>query len=345
MPESGLTFFSTKRFDRETFDRHAADAGVSIRFLEARLTPETATLAEGSRAACLFIYDDGGRESLQRLSECGVELIALRSAGFNHVDLEAAEGLGLTVARVPAYSPDAIAEHALAMLLTLNRKTHKAYLRVREGNFGIDGLMGFDVSSRTIGVIGTGKIGSRFAEIVKGFGSRVVACDPYPDDSLAGVVEYLELDELLATSDIVSLHCPLTPESHHLIDEHALSVMKHGAMLINTSRGALVDTHAAIGALKSGKLGSLALDVYEEEGDIFFQDLSEQVLQDDTLARLLTFPNVLVTSHQAFFTHEAVEAIATTTTETVAGFLREGPRGVPSENLVRRASHVHASER
>jgi D-lactate dehydrogenase len=335
-----MTFFSSKRFDREAFDRHASGAGISIHHLEARLTPETAALAAGSRAACLFIYDEGGRASLERLAEAGVELVALRSAGFNHVDLGAAEELGLTVARVPAYSPDAIAEHAVAMLLTLNRKTHKAYLRVREGNFGIDGLMGFDVSSRTIGVIGTGKIGARFARIASGFGARVLAFDPYPDPALGSVAEYVDLDALLEASDIVSLHCPLTPESHHLINGRAFGVMKRGAMLINTSRGALVDADAAIAALKSGHLGSLALDVYEEEGDIFFRDLSDRVLHDDTLARLLTFPNVLVTSHQAFFTHEAVEAIAATTIRNVAGFVRDGVGGVPPENLVRLASHV-----
>ena len=342
MPEQQLTFFSAKRFDRDAFDRHAADTGISVRYLEARLTPETASLAAGSQSVCLFIYDDAGRDSLKELAGAGVGLIALRSAGFNHIDLEAAEDLAMTVARVPAYSPDAIAEHAVAMLLTLNRKTHKAYMRVREGNFGIDGLMGFDVSSRTIGVIGTGKIGARFAQIAGGFGSRVLAYDPFPDRALEGRVEYVALDQLLATSDIVSLHCPLTPESYHLIDERAFGVMKPGAMLINTSRGALVDADAAIAALKSGRLGSLALDVYEEEGDIFFQDLSERVIQDDTLARLLSFPNVLVTSHQAFFTHEAVEAIAGTTMRNVAGFARDGVGGIPPENLVRIQSHVHA---
>lgn len=344
MPDPDLTFFSAKRFDRDAFDSHAADTGISIRYLEARLTPETASLAAGSRSVCLFIYDDCGRTSLERLAEAGVNLIVLRSAGFNHVDLQAAQDLGLTIARVPAYSPDAIAEHAVAMLLTLNRKTHKAYQRVREGNFGIDGLMGFDVSSRTIGVIGTGKIGARFAQIAKGFGSRVVAFDPFPNESLATCVEYIELNELLATSDIVSLHCPLTPESHHLIDQDAFGLMRRGAMLINTSRGALVDAHAAIEVLKSGHLGSLALDVYEEEGDIFFQDLSEQVLQDDILARLLTFPNVLVTSHQAFFTYEAVQAIARTTVANVVGFFRDRESGIPAENLVRIESHVHGGE-
>ncbi|MEO1512896.1 MAG: 2-hydroxyacid dehydrogenase, partial [Planctomycetota bacterium] len=260
MSRPTLTFFSARQFDRAAFDRHAEGSGLSIRYLEARLTPETAALAAGDPMVCLFIYDDGGRESLRSLADAGVRLIALRSAGFNHVDLEAAEEFGLTVARVPAYSPDAVAEHAVAMLLTLNRKTHKAYLRVREGNFGIEGLMGFDVSSRTIGVIGTGKIGSRFAQIARGFGSRVLAFDPYPSEELSGFVEYVDLDGLLSASDIVSLHCPLTPESYHLIDDRAFGMMKRGAMLINTSRGALVDADAAIAALKSGRLGSLALD-------------------------------------------------------------------------------------
>ncbi len=340
MPETKLTFYSARRFDRDAFERHAGGTDVSIHYLEARLTPETAGLAQGSAAVCLFIYDEASRACLETLAGAGVGLIALRSAGFNHVDLEAADRLGLTVARVPAYSPDAVAEHAVAMLLTLNRKTHKAYLRVREGNFGIDGLMGFDVSSRTVGVIGAGQIGARFARILRGFGARVLAFDPYPSDSLADVVRYVELDELLGSSDIVSLHCPLTPESHHLIDGPALGKMRRGAMLINTSRGALVNTQDAIAALKSGHLGALALDVYEEEGDIFFQDLSEQVLQDETLARLLTFPNVLITSHQAFFTHEAVEAIARTTVENVAAFARGGADEIPPENLVRFRSHV-----
>lgn len=265
MNEADLAFFSARRFDRAAFDRHAENTELTVRFLEARLTPETASLAAGSRAVCLFIYDDGGRACLERLAEAGVGLVALRSAGFNHVDLEAAEELGLTVARVPAYSPNAVAEHAVAMLLTLNRKTHKAYLRVREGNFGIDGLMGFDVCSRTIGVIGTGKIGARFAAIAKGFGARVLGSDPFPDPSLSGVLEYMELDELLATSDIVSLHCPLTAETHHLLDAAALARMKEGAVLVNTARGPVVDEAALVDALDRGHLSGAGLDVYEDE--------------------------------------------------------------------------------
>jgi len=340
MSSPRATLYSAKRFDHDAFERHAADHDLPIRYLEARLTPETAQLASGTTAVSLFIYDDAGAACLERLADAGVQLIALRSAGFNHVDLEAADRLGLTVARVPAYSPASVAEHAVAMLLTLNRKTHKAYLRVREGNFGIDGLMGFDVSTKTIGVVGLGKIGACFARIARGFGSRVLAYDPYPGDDAGDIAELVSLDDLLSSSDIVSLHCPLTPESHHMIDADALSAMRRGAMLINTSRGALVDADAAIDALKSGQLGSLALDVYEEEGDIFFQDLSERVLQDDTLARLLTFPNVLVTSHQAFFTHEAVECIARSTVENIAGFLASGAEGVAPDNLVHYRSHV-----
>ncbi len=334
------TFFSTKRFDRESFEQPAEDNGTPLRFLEARLTPQTASLAQGTGAACLFIYDQGDEECLTALPSVGVRLIALRSAGFNHVDLRAAEQLGLTVARVPAYSPHAVAEHAMAMILTLNRKTHKAYLRVREGNFGIDGLMGFDLHSRVVGVVGTGKIGQQFARIALGFGCRVLAYDPVPSDILSGVVEYVELDELLSQSDVLSLHCPLTPSSHHLIDATAFSRMKPGVMLINTSRGALVDTGAALVALKQGRLGSLGLDVYEEEGDVFFQDLSDRILHDDLLARLMTFPNVLITSHQAFFTYEAVKAIAETTIQNIAGFARSGPEGIDPENLVHHEVHV-----
>ncbi len=258
----------------------------------------------------------------------------LRSAGFNHVDLAAAARLGLTVLRVPAYSPYAIAEHTIALLLTLNRKIHRANIRVREQNFSLDGLMGFDLHGKTMGVVGTGKIGAIVARILTGFGCTILACDPFPNqECLALGVEYTTLHDLLARSDVVTLHCPLTPQTRHLIDAAALGVCKPGMMLINTSRGGVVDTAAVIGALKSGRLGSLALDVYEEEGDLFFRDLSDQVITDDIFARLLTFPNVLITAHQAFFTKEAVRNIGETTIRNLTDFERGAPA---AENVVTR---------
>ncbi|MGP1273550.1 MAG: 2-hydroxyacid dehydrogenase [Phycisphaerales bacterium] len=332
--------YSTKRFDRESLASAASHANLTLQFLEHRLTAETAVLAEGRRVACLFVNDVADAEAIGALAAGGVELLALRSAGFNHVDLDAATRAGMVIARVPAYSPHGVAEHAAALLLSLNRKIHKAYLRVREGNFSIDGLMGFDLAGRTVGVVGLGKIGRCFARIMVGFGCTVLAFDPAPEADGIESVQRVDLDELLRRSDIVSLHCPLTPETFHMIDDDAVSSMRPGAMLINTSRGALIDTNAAIRGLKSGRLGSLGLDVYEEEGDLFFQDLSDRVLQDDVLARLLTFPNVLVTSHQAFFTREAVDAIAATTVRNIAGFLREGAAGIPEANRVSAEVHV-----
>ena len=308
-----VTVFSTKRYDREFLD--AANAGRhTLRYLEPRLTAETAVLAHGSEAVCLFVNDVADRAALEVLAELGVRFIALRCAGFNNVDLLAARELGMRVARVPAYSPHAVAEHAVALILALNRHLCRAHQRVREGNFTLDGLLGFDLHGKTVGVIGTGKIGACFATIMRGFGCTVLAHDRFPSPACeaAGVL-YTELDELLARSHIVSLHCPLTPETHHLIDEKTLTKMPRGAMLVNTSRGALVDTPAVIEALKSGHLGALALDVYEEESSLFFEDLSDRIIADDVFMRLTTFHNVLITSHQAFFTREALEAIASTT--------------------------------
>jgi D-lactate dehydrogenase len=294
-------------------------------FLEARLTPDTARLAEGADAVCAFVNDDLGAEVLGRLAECRVRLVALRSAGVNHVDLAAAERLGLAIGRVPAYSPHAVAEHAMALILTLNRKTHRAYNRVREGNFELDGLMGFDLVGKTAGIVGTGAIGAALARILMGFGCRVLATDPRPDpDCEAMGVTYTDLRDLLGQSDVVALQCPLTPDTHHLVDDDAIAAMKPGAMLVNTSRGAVVDTRALIRGLKSGRIGSLALDVYEEEGDLFFEDLSNRFIPDDVFARLLTFPNVLITGHQGFFTAEALSAIAGTTIANVTAFERDG---------------------
>lgn len=311
-----LTLFSTKPYDRRFFEAANAAHGHALRFLTPRLTPETAPLAEGAAAVCAFVNDQLSAEVLETLAAGGTRLIALRSAGFNHVDVRAARELGLTVARVPAYSPYAVAEHALALILTLNRRTHRAFNRVREGNFALDGLLGFDLHGKTVGVVGSGKIGRVFAGIAASFGCRVLAFDPYPAPGL----EYVGLDELLARADILSLHCPLTPETHHLIGAAAVARMKRGVMLINTSRGALIDTQAVIAGLKDGTIGYLGLDVYEEEEGLFFEDLSSRVIQDDVFSRLLTFPNVLITGHQGFFTEEALTGIAQTTLHNVTAF-------------------------
>ena len=316
-----VAVFSTKPYDREYLDRANAAHGHDLTFLEPRLTAETAALAAGFDAVCAFVNDDLGARALEVLAGGTIRLVALRSAGFNHVDLPAAEHLGLTVVRVPAYSPYAVAEHAVALVLTLNRKIHRAHARVREGNFSLVGLLGFDLRGKTVGIVGTGQIGRVFARIMAGFGCRLLAFDPYPhDECLALGVEYVPQDRLFSEADIVSLHCPLTPETHHLIDADALAQMHDGVMLINTSRGALVDTSAVVEALKGSKVGALGLDVYEEEEALFFQDLSDRVITDDVFARLQTFPNVVITGHQAFFTAEALEHIAATTLANVSAF-------------------------
>jgi D-lactate dehydrogenase len=309
-----VAVFDTKPYDREHLER-ASNGGVDWRFLEFRLNRETAQTANGARAVCVFVNDHVDRDCLQALATQKVELVALRCAGFNNVDLTAAKELKLSVTRVPVYSPYAVAEHAVALLLTLNRKVHRAFNRVRELNFGLNGLVGFDLYGKTAGVVGTGRIGRIFAQILRGFGMKVLAFDPVPSPDWAkqNDVEYVEPKTLAQKSDVISLHLPLTPETKHLIRRETLAVMKPGAILINVSRGALIDTRDLIEALKSGQLGGVALDVYEEEEGIFFEDLSGQVLQDDDLARLLTFPNVLITSHQAFLTREALSNIAQTT--------------------------------
>ena len=315
-----IAMFSTKSYDRTYFERANRAHGHEITFLEPRLLPETAPLAAGHDAVCAFVNDELSAEVLRSLKEHGVELLALRSAGFNHLDLEAADELGLTVARVPAYSPHAVAEHAVALILGLNRKLFRAYNRVRDGNFSLEGLLGFDLHGRTVGVIGTGRIGQIFAGIMRGFGCEVLGYDPYPNPDAEKALTYVSLDELFTRSHVISLHCPLTPETHDLIDAEAVARMRDGVMLINTSRGRLVDTSAVIDGLKSGRIGHLGLDVYEEEEALFFQDLSGQVIQDDVFSRLLTFPNVLVTGHQGFFTQEAVTNIAETTLANVTAF-------------------------
>jgi D-lactate dehydrogenase len=315
--------FSTKPYDRTYFNRFAGQYSQDITYFENRLEPQSLVLAQGFRAVCAFVNDQLDREVLTGLRDAGVELVALRCAGYNHVDVEAAKELGLGVVRVPAYSPHAVAEHAVALILTLNRKIHKAYNRVREGNFALDRLEGFDLYGKTVGVIGTGKIGQVFCTIMRGFGCRVLAYDPYPNEALKSLgVEYAPIDEVLSQADIVSLHCPLTPENHHLIDASALARMKNGVMIINTSRGALIDTQAILTALKNRRVGYLGIDVYEQETDFFFRDLSEEIITDDTLMRLIGFPNVLITSHQGFFTEEALVEIARTTLANLSAYER-----------------------
>lgn len=314
-----IAVFSTKPYDRRFLDQ-ANQARHELVYLDPRLTVETAPLAAGFRGICAFVNDKLDREVLQLLRANGTELIALRSAGFNNVDVPEAERLGMTVVRVPAYSPHAVAEHAVALLLSLNRMTFRAYNRVREGNFSLDGLLGFDLYGKTVGVVGTGKIGLIFADIMHGFGCTVLASDPCPPSDARPFAQYVSLDALLAEADIISLHCPLTPETHHLIDAQAIARMKDGVVLINTGRGRVVDTQAVIDALKSGKIGRLGLDVYEEEEQLFFQDLSQRVIGDDLFMRLTTFPNVLITGHQAFFTTEALANIAETTLANISAF-------------------------
>ena len=308
-----IAIFSTKPYDREFLE--AANARQhEMTFFEPRLTIETASLAEEFDAVCVFVHDKLDRETLQVLKDGGTKLVALRCAGYNNVDLEAAREMEIGVVRVPAYSPYAVAEHAMGLILTLNRKFHRAFNRVREGNFALEGLLGFDLHGKTIGVVGTGRIGLCFIRIALGFGSRVLVFDPQPSNELKTLdVQLVEMPQLLHESDIVSLHCPLTPQTHHLMNAQTLSQMKRGAMLINTSRGALVDANAVIESLKSGQIGALGLDVYEEEDAVFYEDRSGQIIGDDTLMILLSLPNVVITGHQAFFTREALENIAQTT--------------------------------
>ncbi len=314
-----VAFFSVHSYDREFFDEANVGFGHELQYFTTHLDTRTAVLAEGAEAVCTFVNDTLDPAVLEQLAQMGIRKVALRCAGFNQVDLRAAESLGIQVVRVPEYSPYAVAEHTIALILALNRKIHVAHSRVRDGNFRLAGLLGFDLHGKTIGVIGTGKIGLEFCRIMRGFSCRVLAYDLYPHPAAADIgIEYTSLDALLEQSDIVSLHCPLTPETHHLIDEEAIGRMKPGCMLVNTSRGALIDTPALIRALKQGTLGSVALDVYEEEGDLFFEDWSAHVIQDDVFARLLTFPNVLITAHQAFFTRDALQNIALTTLSNLA---------------------------
>jgi D-lactate dehydrogenase len=318
-----VAVFSAKSYDRTFLARAAEGTPIHWTFVEARLSAETAIVADGCDAICAFVNDRLDAPALERLAGHGVRMIALRCAGFNQVDLEAAARLDISVARVPAYSPYAVAEHTIGLILSAIRRIHKAYARVREGNFSLDGLLGFDLNGKTAAVIGTGKIGLLVAKLLHAFGCRVLLYDPYPSEEATEWGEYVSLDEALSQADVVTLHCPLTPETRHLIDTTRLGRCKQGVTLINTSRGALVDTRAVIDALKSGKIGALALDVYEEESELFFENLSDRVIQDDLFTRLLTFPNVVITSHQAFFTREAMEAIAATTVTNLLDY-RDG---------------------
>ncbi|MFL6591075.1 MAG: 2-hydroxyacid dehydrogenase [Chthoniobacterales bacterium] len=319
--------FDTKGYDRESFQRAAPNGEIEWRFLEMRLSAETAPLARGAQAACVFVNDHADRAALEIFYSLGVRHIALRCAGFNAVDLDAAKELGLAVTRVPAYSPYAVAEHAVALLLALNRKIPRASNRVHDLNFSLNGLVGFDLHGKTAGIVGTGKIGRVAAEILRGFGMRVLAYDPFPLPAWATEhgVEYCDAKTLARESSVISLHTPLTPETHHIIRRETLELMQPGTILINVSRGALIDTKALIEALKCGRIGGVGLDVYEEEEGVFFEDLSGQILQDDELARLLTFPNVLITAHQAFLTQEALGEISRVTVANLTAFANRLP--------------------
>ena len=324
-----IAFFSTQPYDREYFERYNEEH--EIIFFDAQLNEQTVNLAKGCDAVCGFVNDQLNASVIKSLAENGIKIIAQRCAGFNNVDLAAAKENKILVVRVPAYSPHAVAEHALALIMTLNRKTHKAYNRVREGNFSLQRLTGFDVFGKTVGVIGTGKIGQCFARIMQGLGCKVLAFDIIANKNLEAVgVQYLPLMEVLKQSDIISLHCPLTEQTKHLINETSLKVMKDGVMLINTSRGGLIDTKAAIVALKKGKLGYLGIDVYEQEEKLFFHDLSENIIEDDVIMRLLSFSNVLITAHQGFLTDEALTQIALVTLQNMSDF----EQGKKAQNAV-----------
>lgn len=317
--EMKIAVFSTCQYDQDFLERF--NTGHDLTYFNAPLSEMTVALTKGYDGICIFVNDAANAAVLIRLAENGIRLIVLRCAGYNNVDLKAAAELGIKVLRVPAYSPEAVAEHAMAMILTLNRKTHKAYNRIREGNFSLEKLMGFNLFGCKVALIGTGNIGKAFYKILKGFGCKIIAYDPFPDTGLqAEGLEYMSLESALNDADIVSLHCPLTERSRHMINSETLKLFSKGAMLINTSRGALIETVDVIEALKSGQLGYLGLDVYEQESNLFFHDRSEDIIQDDVIARLISFPNVLVTSHQGFFTREAMAQIATITFRNIDDF-------------------------
>ena len=323
-----IAFFDAKPYDRDSFNSvNEREFHYDIRYFKGHLTPDSVPLTHGTDVACIFVNDTANREVIRRLKENGVKLLALRCAGFNNVDLKAAEEAELPVVRVPQYSPYAVAEHAVALMLSLNRKIHRAYWRTRDGNFSLHGLMGFDMNGKTAGIIGTGKIARILIRILKGFGMNILAYDLHPDQRFAeeAGITYTTLDDLYARSDIISLHCPLTPETEHLINTDSIGKMKDGVMIINTGRGKLINTEMLIDGLKSKKVGAAGLDVYEEEGEYFYEDKSDRIIDDDTLARLLSFNNVILTSHQGFFTKEALHNIAEVTLHNIRDFLESKP--------------------
>lgn len=327
-----VAFFSTKPYDRVYFDQENQEAGHEITYYDTRLTRDTVKLAEGYECACVFVNDRLDASVLIALAAQGTRLIALRCAGFNNVDLQSAAELGLSIVRVPAYSPYAVAEHTVGLMLALNRKIYWANSRVKEGNFSLDGLLGFDIRGRTVGVIGTGKIGECVIRILHGFGCKIIAYDKYQNDACLELgVEYVELADLFARADIVTLHCPLFKDTYHLVCNDTIAQMKKGVMIINTSRGGLIDSKAVVDGLKAGKIGYLGIDVYEEEEDLFFEDKTFEIRTDDVFARLTTFPNVVITGHQAYFTEEAVKQIAKTTVENITAY----QSGADLENEVR----------
>ena len=321
-----VAVFSSKPYDRQYLGAAAQGSPHQLDFFEAKLNCDHVPLAADYDAVCVFVHDEVSGDVLRTLAEGGTRLVALRAAGFNNVDLEVAKEVGIRVCRVPAYSPYAVAEHAVALILSLVRRTNRAYNRVRDANFALDGLLGYDLHGKCVGVVGTGRIGTVFATIMRGFGCRLMAYDPYPNEAMKELgARYVDLPELFAESDIIALHAPLTPETHHIVDRESLAAVKPGVMIVNTSRGALIDTEAAIDALKDGRIGYLGLDVYEEEDAVgFFEDQSQSIIQDDTFTRLLTFPNVLITAHQAFFTSEALANIADTTIANLTAFEEQG---------------------
>jgi D-lactate dehydrogenase len=321
-----ITFFSTQPYDRRSFEEHNKKYGFDIKYLDVQLNEETASLAHGADAVCAFVNDRINAPIIRQLTELGVKVLALRCAGFNNVDLKAAQERGLVIVRVPAYSPHAVAEHAVAMIMTLNRKIHKAYNRIREQNFSLNGLLGFDLFGKTVAAIGTGNIGEVFCRIMKGFGCRVIAFDVKQNEALIDAgVEYLPIHELWPQADVISLHCPLNEHTRYLINDATIELMKDHVMLINTSRGGLIDTRTVVNGLKSGKIGSLGIDVYEQEEKLFFRDLSEAIIEDDLISRLSSFPNVLITAHQGFFTQEALTQIAETTLSNLKRFEENKP--------------------
>ena len=320
-----IAFFDTKPYDKPSFDRYGKEAGIKFKYFETKLTEDTAELAHGYDGVCVFVNDTINAAVIDRLCEMDVKVIALRCAGFNNVDMKYAYGR-IHVLRVPAYSPYAVAEHTMAMLLTSIRRIHKAYIRTRDFNFSLNGMTGFDLHGKTVGVIGTGRIGRVFIDICRGFGMKVLAYDKFPAADLdnGDTIRYVSPEELFANSDIISLHCPLTEDTYHIINEHSLDQCKRGVVLVNTSRGALVDAEALLAAIKARKVGAACLDVYEEESDLFFEDYSGHILEDDTLARLISMPNVIVSSHQAFLTEEALANIAETTVSNLTDFFEKG---------------------